>query len=126
MEENYKGSIMSDSKKKSHIKFKYVFDKKYNPKYISGAQGGLTPRNEIVLNFFFERQPIPFSETHNLNENGTIGDITAAKPKLDKNLIRFVRVVENGIVMNLETAKEIHKFLEDQIDLLENKQNGKK
>ena len=34
---------------KSILKFKYIFDNNYNPKYINGAYGGITPKGEIAL-----------------------------------------------------------------------------
>ena len=105
-----------------NIKFKYVFDDKYSPNYISGAIGGITPRQEVVLNFFFERQPIPYSETNKINEDGSVGAKIASKPKINPEQIDFIRNIENGVVMNLNTAKEVRKFLDMQITILENEQ----
>lgn len=45
---------MSD--KKNELKFKYIFDDSYNPVYVNGAHGGVTPRGELVVNFYLERQ----------------------------------------------------------------------
>ena len=47
-----------------------------------------------------------------------MGDETAVEPKDLKT--SFVRVIENGIVMNYQTAKEIHRWLGNHIDTLEN------
>lgn len=37
------------------INFKYKFSDAYNPVYVNGAYGGVNPRGEIVINFYFER-----------------------------------------------------------------------
>lgn len=101
------------------IKFKYLFDKSYNPVYCTGGFGGLTPRNEIILNFFMERHPIPYSETREITANGEVGDIIKIKPDDDSNTVKVIRSVECGVIMDLNTAKEIRAWLDDQINQLE-------
>ncbi len=103
--------------KPKQIKFKYVFDDDYNPVYASGAFGGPTPRNEIVINFFLERQPVPYSETRAVNEDGTLGAIIKAEGSDDT--LKIIRYVETGVVMDLKTAKEIHAWLGETITLID-------
>ena len=55
-----RGDVLKMAQKIKQIKFKYLYDKSYNPSYCTGGFGGTTPKNEIVLNFFMERQPIPY------------------------------------------------------------------
>ncbi len=62
---------------KPEIKFKYVFSYNYNPVYVNGAHGGISPRGELVVNFYLERPPLPNSIAHEINQNGTIGNETA-------------------------------------------------
>ncbi len=100
------------------IKSKYIFKKDYNPVYINGAQGGISPSGEVVINFYLQRNALPVSQTFDINEDGVMGDETAVEPKDLKT--SFVRVIENGIVMNYQTAKEIHRWLGNHIDTLEN------
>ncbi|HYS44562.1 MAG TPA: hypothetical protein VEM32_11355, partial [Geobacteraceae bacterium] len=93
------------SKKSTDFKFKYVFTYDYNPVYINGAHGGVTPRGELVVNFYQERQPLPNAITHELNPNGTIGGEVAVEPEdLGSSLVRFV---SNGVVVNYQTAREL-------------------
>lgn len=40
------------------VKFSYIKDENYAPKYSNGAIGGITSKGEIVVNFFTE---IPLS-----------------------------------------------------------------
>lgn len=105
------------SKKGSDFKFKYIFTYDYNPNYINGAHGGVTPRGELVVNFYQERQPLPNSVTHELNPNGTIGTEVAMEPEdLPSSLVRFV---SNGIVINYQTARELHYWLGEKIREME-------
>jgi len=46
--------------KTDKIKFKYVFDPLYNPRFINGAYGGMNNTGEIVVHFFFERAALPY------------------------------------------------------------------
>ncbi|MEA3445307.1 MAG: hypothetical protein U9R19_11360 [Bacteroidota bacterium] len=107
------------------LKCKYIFDKNYNPKYVNGAQGGINPLGEIVVNFYLERAALPVSQTYELSD-GTMNSAKeiSAEPKDLQN--SFVRVVENGIVMNYQTAKEIHKWLGQHIEKLEKLSSNKK
>lgn len=99
------------------IKFKYLFQDDYNPKYVNGAQGGISPRGEIIINFYFERNGLPHSQTLEFDENGKSSEIIESLPNdLESS---FLRVVENGVVMSYQTAKEIHNWLGKHIEKLE-------
>lgn len=106
------------------IKFKYLFDKSYNPVYCTGGFGGLTPRDEIILNFFMERHPIPYSETREVTASGGLGDVIDIEPKEDSNIVKVIRSVECGVIMDLKTAKEIRDWLDTHIDELESMTKG--
>ena len=92
------------------FKIKYIFQNDYNPIYINGAYGGVTPSGEIVANFYFERHPLPNSETWTQNT-----------PELDpKDLTASaVRVVESGIIISPLTAKVLAEWLLEKVKLAE-------
>lgn len=99
------------------IKVKYKYADDYNPQYVNGAHGGINVQGEIVANFYFERVPMPNSITHEVTKEGGLGNIVATEPEdLTKSVLRYV---QSGIVMNLEVAKQIHKWLGNQIALRE-------
>lgn len=100
------------------IKCKYIFADDYNPVYINGAQGGINPLGEILINFYLERHPIPISQTYSVVEN-SIGP--EKEDEVEPNDLKnsFVRFITNGVVMNYQTAKEIHKWLGKHIETLE-------
>ncbi|MDN5202856.1 hypothetical protein QQ008_15810 [Fulvivirgaceae bacterium BMA10] len=103
---------------KDTIKCKYIFEEDYNPLYVNGAQGGINSLGEIIINFYLERNALPKSQTFSV-ENGKISkeNIDKVEPKDLKN--SFVRVFQNGVVMNYQTAKEVHKWLGKHIESLE-------
>lgn len=105
------------SNKNPEFKFKYIFTYDYNPVYVNGAHGGVTPRGELVVNFYQERQPLPNAITHELNPNGTIGkEVTVEPGDLNKSLVRFV---SNGVVLTYQTARELHYWLGEKIKEME-------
>ncbi|HEY6873984.1 MAG TPA: hypothetical protein VI298_14765 [Geobacteraceae bacterium] len=111
------------SNKNSQFKFKYIFTYDYNPVYINGAHGGVTPRGELVVNFYQERQPLPTAITQELNPNGTIGAEVAVEPEdLNRSLVRFV---SNGVVLNYNTARELHYWLGEKIKEMEAMEKAK-
>ncbi len=114
---------MENKENEMSVTFKYKFADNYNPVYVNGAYGGVSSRGEIVANFFLERLPLPNSVTHRVGKNGFVGEIIEEENKprdLNKSSIRFV---QSGIVVNIETAKEIRDWLDKQIKLLENDVN---
>jgi hypothetical protein len=106
------------SKHDPAITFKYIFTYDYNPVYVNGAHGGVSPRGEIVANFYLERQPLPNEISHALNPDGSIGaDIVAVDPEnLSSTIVRYV---SNGVVLNHQNAKVLHSWLGDKIAELE-------
>lgn len=104
----------------NQVTIKYKFPDDYNPKYVNGAYGGINLQGEIVVNFYFERVPVPNSITHEIANDGTLGTPVATDPKdLARSVLRYV---QDGVVMNIEVAKQIHDWLGKQIELRESQQ----
>ena len=101
------------SSKKPGLTFKYVFNYGYNPSYVNGAQGGFSPRGEMVINFYLERQPLPESISHEITPEGSIGRETDAEPKdLASSMVRFI---DTGVVMSYENAKVFHAWMGEKL-----------
>ncbi len=99
------------------VAFKYVFRYDYNPVYVNGAHGGVSPRGDLVVNFYLERQPLPNELTHGINPDGGIGNVVAVDPEdLNTSIVRFV---SNGVVLNYQNARDIHQWLGDKIAEME-------
>jgi hypothetical protein len=109
----------------SKIAFKYKFEECYNPIYVNGAVGGVTPFGEVVVNFYLERQPVPYSETH-LVKDGAIGDLISRNPTDDDETLTVVRYISNGVVMSEESATRIYNWLGERLTQLKQmKENTK-
>ena len=99
------------SSKKPELTFKYVFNYGYNPTYVNGAQGGFSPRGEMVINFYLERQPLPESISHEITSEGAIGRETSVEPKdLAGSMVRFI---DTGVVMSYEPNTLAQQFTVD-------------
>jgi hypothetical protein len=106
------------SKHDPAISFKYIFKYDYNPVYVNGAHGGVSPRGEIIANFYLERQPLPNEISHAVNADGSIGaDVVAVDPENLNSLI--IRYVSSGVVLNYQNAKALHSWLGDKVEELE-------
>ena len=105
------------STRKPEMTFKYIFTYDYNPVYINGAHGGISPRGELVINFYLERQPLPNAISHEITPAGSIGPETSVDPSdLGRSL---VRQVTNGVVVNYQTARELHFWLGEKLKEME-------
>ncbi|MCH7413209.1 DUF3467 domain-containing protein [Belliella sp. R4-6] len=103
---------------KSRIISKYIFKDDYNPKYVNGAFGGLGPQGEFIINFYFERVPLPNSQTFEIIDGNSVQEIENERKPLDHEQ-SLVRVVENGIIMDYQHAKEIHRWLGEHLKTFE-------
>ena len=111
------------SHKKPEVKFKYLFNYGYNPTYVNGAQGGFSPRGEMVINFYLERQPLPEAISHEITPEGAIGQETSVEPSdLLKTMVRFI---DTGVVMNYENARVFHAWLGEKLHEVEKLQKAR-
>jgi len=106
------------AKPPSKVEFKFIFPDTYNPVYANGAFGGIGPQRDLVINFYHERPPIPYSQTHIVNEISehkqmTLGAEVDRHPKLENPLI--VRFITAGIVMDEAFARRLHEWLGNKL-----------
>jgi hypothetical protein len=111
------------SQNNQKLKFKYVYADNYNPVYVNGAHGGLTPRGELVVNFYLERTGLPDAIIHEINPNGTLGAEIAQEPDDSRNSL--VRFIESGIVLNTENARTLHAWLGERLREMEAMESAK-
>ncbi|MBI4775104.1 MAG: hypothetical protein HY788_13175 [Deltaproteobacteria bacterium] len=105
-------------KQKSEITFKYVYQNDYKPVYVNGVYGGTSPRGEIELNFFHERRDLANEITHDLDSSGRLGKVIRTDPKnLNATMVRFI---STGVVMSVESARELNVWLQQKIEEAEN------
>jgi len=109
---------MGKSEPPKKITFKYIFPDDYNPLYVNGAIGGLTPTGEIIINFYHERIALPNSQTFRLNqEGGIINEVVSSDPAdHSQSLVRFI---QSGVTFDVDKAKIIYQWLGEQIETAE-------
>lgn len=105
------------------IGFHFLKSNQYRTVHADGAFGGLTPRGYIDVNFFSERKPIPNFTSHELGADGTVGPENTAE-RISKDGI--IREVEVGVILDLEGARSLIKWLADKVNTLEALTNSKK
>ncbi len=111
------------SLKKPEIRFTYEYQEGYVPLYINGALGGVSPRGEIIANFFFEKPLLPTMVANEITPAGTIGGEIAEEPSDMRS--SFVRSVTSGVILNYDNARNLHAWLGEKIKELEFLQQGK-
>ncbi|MCL2712289.1 MAG: hypothetical protein FWD37_03325 [Methanomassiliicoccaceae archaeon] len=105
----------------NEITFKYKFKEDYNPVYVNGAYGGVNGRGEIMVHFFTERHPIPYEVTNEMFDNklGKEIKVVTSRDKDSENRNLMLRIVETGIILDLNSAKEFHAWLGENIRIRE-------
>ena len=102
-------------KNTAKIEFRYIFDDSYNPVYANGAFGGGGPQGDLTINFYHERPPIPYSQTHLLDpQKKILGAEIDRDPKTESPLI--VRFITAGIVTDEAFARRLHDWLGDKLE----------
>ena len=104
---------MSEGKKE--VSFRYVFPGDLRDLYVNGAWGGITPRGELYLHLYSERQPVPKTTVHEIASDGSLGAETGRETGGD-----VVRIVQTSVVMKVETARLLRDWLDERIDRMEN------
>ena len=94
------------------IKFKYAFADDYEPEYINGVHGGVSPNGELVVHFFMDRATIPNVITQAIREDGTL-DGKDIQPEPSEPMIR--RTIKSGIVMSPSTALSVYQWLKQRL-----------
>jgi hypothetical protein len=102
---------------KPEIRFTYIIGEGYRPEFVNGAHGGVSPRGEMVINFYHERPPLPDTITHELSPDGTIGREVQPDPATATNTME--RSVAVGIIMSYDNARNFHLWLGERLREME-------
>lgn len=93
------------------VKFIYSKPEDYKLHYINGAYGGLTPRGDLICNFFFEYKELPEEEEHIIE-----GDQLKLKPEGINTVPREVlREMKTGVIMTPDQAEKLASWLTEKV-----------
>ena len=91
------------------VTFRFKKDEDYRLIPVNGVWGGSTPRGDIMVDFFHESQPLPEKVTQALSPDGELGKELEHKP-----LSTLQRTVFVGIVLGVEQAESIGRWLQEK------------
>ena len=98
------------------VEFKFIFQDNYNPVFANGAFGGIGPQGDLVINFYHERNGLPYSQTNAVDAaTSKMGAEIKRDPPIDETA-KFVRFVTTGVVMDEACARRIHAWLGTKIE----------
>jgi hypothetical protein len=94
------------------VSFRYYKSQAFRVIHSDGAFGGLTPRRDIFLAFYNERFPIPEVTVHRVDQDGSVAEEIRSERKAKTEIIREV---DFGVVLDLEVAKSLLKWLTEKV-----------
>lgn len=106
---------MESSDKVPHsIRFQYEDAADYRLIYSTGAQGGITPNGLVKFDMYVEFHSSPAAEAGSLLPNGKLGDMVVEG--LAAGTINVTRRREIGVIMSLDDARSLAKWLGEKAD----------
>lgn len=96
----------------STVKFHFIKSPTFQIDHVDGAFGGITPRGTINIMFYSERNPLPKTVEHEV-QNGVVGRELKEKRESKDGIIRDV---SRGVVMDIAVAVSLRDWLSQKID----------
>jgi hypothetical protein len=105
------------------VKFDYIKSNFFRVVHADGVFGGITPRLDIQMDVWSERQAIPKEVVHELRPDGTLGE-----EMREERVVRdaIVREVEVGVVIDVGLAKSMINWLQEKIERIEEAQRKRR
>lgn len=96
----------------SDLRFTYQKGNFYRMIHVDGAVGGVGPNGRYIhLTMFSERRSIPKAQVFDISDDGTLAD----DPKHVEDITGVFRELEACAVMDIQTAKSLHRWLGEKI-----------
>ena len=96
----------------NEIIFKYIFPEDYEPEYVNGTFVTIGSSDELIMNFFMDRPPMPYEQRFTVKDDGSLGN---AGEVISPKHFKMRRNVKTGIVVSKDTALSIYHWLRDQL-----------
>ena len=94
--------------------FHFIKSNSFRVVHCDGVWGGTTPRGYITMSVYSERSSLPQKVTHQVLDQGLIGQETGKEGKEG-----IIREVDVEVIMDLNMAKSLVTWLEGHIKFLE-------
>ena len=95
------------------IVFEYARSRDFRLIYANGAQGGVTPRGELLFDLFVEQQRAVLRTAHSVVPDGLGPEEVELAPN-------HLREVQARVVMSLQQAKSLGRWLLTTVEAFEN------
>jgi len=105
----------------NQIRFHYLKSAHFRTVHADGAIGSITPQGNIQMAIYSERIAIPREMVQEINSDGSLGSIIDSETISREGI---VREMETDVMMSINVAKSIQKWLGDKIREFE-KRSGK-
>ena len=109
---------MTDTERKrpDRVSFHYIKSPQFQAVHVDGAIGGLTPRGLLHAAIYAERVAIPTSTTQPVLADGRLGDEIQSERVGKEGVVRELQV---DLMMDLNAAQSLYKWLGDNLSKLE-------
>jgi hypothetical protein len=104
----------NSSESPTSIQLHYIKSNFFRVIHLDGTFGGVSPRGNIHMAIFNDRQPIPRMIEHEITSDGRLGE------ELSRDIRSgIVREVEADVIMDLNAARSLREWLTGKITDLE-------
>jgi len=99
------------------VRFIYHVPDGYEPVYVNGVHGGVTPRGDLVCNFFLEHQELPEEEQVEVQDGELKAETATFKRRITcaPSERVFVRDVRVGVIIPLHQVESIARWMLDKL-----------
>lgn len=98
----------------TEIKVKFHIPDNHKLHFTTSVWGGINSKGMLEIHFLHDRPPLPKSSIDTINESGHL-----IHSQIDTNEYKLVRSVQTGVVMDIESAKNLLKWLKEKIEAWE-------
>jgi hypothetical protein len=104
-------------KERSKIRFVYHTSEDVRPIYVNGAYGGITPKGELICNFFLERMDVPSEEKMPLVKGMPQLDKIERKFRTEREPDEFVmrRDISAVLIIPIQEVANIANWMLDKL-----------
>jgi hypothetical protein len=112
------GSNAADTKSgpPSEVQFHLIKSNCFRVIYADGVLGGMAPNLNLQMSLYNTRAALPQLMINTVNPDGTLGE-ERVKERVGRD--GFVREVEAEVIMDLDFAQALHKWLGEKIEIMQ-------
>jgi hypothetical protein len=100
------------------LEFDYIKSNFFRVVYVDGVFGGISPRGMMAFAFYNERAPIPRKTAVTMVDGiPQFGPGPTSAERVIDTRTGIVREVETEVVMSIESAEALHRWLGEKIEL---------